>query len=82
MPGRLDALYLQATTACLLTIVVTQVVNVFLCRHARKSLFAFDPASNRLLLGGIVVEIALLVFIVYVPLDHWLFGARPSLGSG
>ncbi len=77
MPGRLDALYLQATTACLLTIVVTQVVNVFLCRHASKSLLAFGLVSNRLLLVGIAVEIALLVFIVYVPLGHWLFGTAP-----
>ncbi len=77
MPGRLDTLYLQATTACLLTIVVTQVVNVFLCRHARKSLFSFGLTSNRLLLAGIATEIALLVFIVYVPLGHWLFGTAP-----
>ena len=28
-----DPLYLQATTACLAAIVMTQVVNVFLCRH-------------------------------------------------
>jgi sodium/potassium-transporting ATPase subunit alpha len=34
---RFDPVYLQATSACLATIVVMQVINVFLCRHPRRS---------------------------------------------
>jgi calcium-translocating P-type ATPase len=70
-------LYLQATTACLGAIVVAQVVNVFLCRDHRRSAFAFGLASNRLLLWGIAVEIALLLAIVYTPLGETLFGTGP-----
>ena len=35
-----DPLYLQATTACLSAIIVMQIVNVFLCRSASRSVFS------------------------------------------
>lgn len=56
-----DFLYLQATTACLCAIVVTQVVNVFLCRSDRESVFSFGPLSNPLILAGIAAELALIL---------------------
>lgn len=34
---RADPLYLQATSACLATVVVMQMMNVMLCRHPFKS---------------------------------------------
>jgi magnesium-transporting ATPase (P-type) len=74
MLGRADPLYLQATTACLAAIVVTQVVNVFLCRHPRESAFAFGPAGNRLILWGIAVELALILLIAYTPFGNTIFG--------
>jgi calcium-translocating P-type ATPase len=67
-------LYREATTACLAGIVVAQVVNVFLCRHPRRSLFAVGLGGNRLLWAGVVVELALLGWIVYTPSGNWLFG--------
>jgi magnesium-transporting ATPase (P-type) len=72
-----DPLYLQATTACLAAIVVTQMVNVFLCRDDRRSAFAFGLASNPLILWGLAVEAALLLAIVYTPLGQALFGTAP-----
>ena len=35
-----DPVYLQATTACLSAIIVMQIVNVFLCRSATRSVFS------------------------------------------
>jgi sodium/potassium-transporting ATPase subunit alpha len=70
-------LYLEATTACLAAIVLCQVVNVFLCRHDRRSAFAFGLASNPLLLWGVAAEVALLLAIVYTPLGQALFGTAP-----
>ena len=70
-------LYLQATTACLAAIVMTQVMNVFLCRHPRRSLFSYGLLSNPLILLGIVAELGLLLFIVYTPAGNWLFGTAP-----
>ena len=69
--------YLEATTACLVAIVVAQVVNVFLCRHPRKSSLAFGILSNPLILFGIGVEMALILAIVYTRPGNWLFGTAP-----
>jgi len=75
--ARNDPLYLQATTACLGAIIVTQVVNVFLCRHGTRSAFAIPLAGNRLLLIGVAIEIALILAIVYTPWGNALVGTAP-----
>ena len=77
LPGHLDPLYLQATTACLSTIVVMQVANVFLCRHPRKSSLSFGLSGNRYLLYGVAAELALIALIVYTNVGNWLFGTAP-----
>ena len=69
--------YLEATTACLVAIVLTQVINVFLCRHPLKSAFSFSLLGNPLILAGIAAELGLLLFIVYTPAGNWLFGTAP-----
>jgi calcium-translocating P-type ATPase len=75
--GRFDPLYLQATTACLAAIVVTQVANVYLCRGARTSALAGRPFSNPLILVGVAVELALILAIVYTPPGNLIFGTAP-----
>ena len=77
LPGKTDPLYLQATTACLVAIVATQVANVFLCRHPRKSSLSFGIFSNPLILPGIAAELGMILFIVYTPAGNWLFGTAP-----
>jgi sodium/potassium-transporting ATPase subunit alpha len=72
-----STLYLQATTATLATIVVTQVVNVFLCRSPARSIFAANPFTNRLILAGIALEIAIILAIAYTPWGQQLFGTAP-----
>jgi magnesium-transporting ATPase (P-type) len=79
--GKTDPLYLQATTACLATIVVMQVMNLFLCRHPRKSVLRTRFARNRLLWMGIAAEIATILAIVYTPLGNWLFGTAPLVAG-
>jgi len=75
--ARSEPLYLQATTACLAAIVATQVVNVFLCRHPRASVFEFGLRGNPLLLWGIAIEIALILAIAYAPWGNLVFGTAP-----
>jgi sodium/potassium-transporting ATPase subunit alpha len=75
-------LYLQATTACLGAIVVTQMANVFACRSFTESVFSLGIFSNRLILFGIASEIALTLFIVYHPWGQKIFGTaalRPAV---
>ena len=70
-------LYLTATAACFAAIVAMQVVNVFLCRHARRSAFDFGVLSNPLILWGIAFELGLAALIIYTPLGNQMFGTAP-----
>jgi len=72
-----DILYMQATTACLTAIIVTQIANVFACRSSRDSVFTRSFFSNRLIFVGIALEILLQVFIVYHPLGNRIFSTAP-----
>jgi magnesium-transporting ATPase (P-type) len=72
-----DPLYLQATTATLAAIIAMQMVNVFLCRDPRRSVFAQYLFGNRLIFLGLAVEAALILGIVYTPPGNRLFGAAP-----
>ena len=71
---RTDPLYLQATSACLATIVVMQMMNVILCRHPFKSSFALGLFGNRYILMGLAAELGVILFIIYTPAGNWLFG--------
>lgn len=72
-----DPLYLQATTACLTAIIITQIANVFACRSFRESLFRLGIFSNPLIFAGIITEVILLVFIAYHPLGNRIFSTHP-----
>jgi sodium/potassium-transporting ATPase subunit alpha len=72
-----NLLYVQATTACLTAIIVTQIANVFACRSLRESVFSLGFFSNRLIFAGIAVELLLQLFIVYHPLGNRIFSTAP-----
>jgi calcium-translocating P-type ATPase len=72
-----DPLYLEATTACLSAIIVMQVVNLFLCRSERESAFSVRLLTNRLIVWGIGVEVALILWIDYARWGNRLFGTAP-----
>lgn len=69
--------YLQATTACLSAIVVMQIVNVYLCRSDRESVFSSSLWSNRLILVGIGAEVLLILAIDYTHWGNKWFGTAP-----
>jgi magnesium-transporting ATPase (P-type) len=72
-----DPLYTRATTACFSAIVVLQIVNVFLCRSATRSIFSTGILGNPLIWGGVIVEIALVILIGYTSLGNLIFGTAP-----
>ncbi|WP_207922979.1 cation-translocating P-type ATPase [Plasticicumulans lactativorans] len=72
-----DPLYRQATTACLAAIVVTQMANLFLCRHPREPAHRFGLGGNRLLPLGLATELLAILAIVYTDLGNRLFGTAP-----
>jgi sodium/potassium-transporting ATPase subunit alpha len=71
-----DALYRQATTACLTAIIVLQIVNVLLCRSSVRSVFSMPLLDNRLILAGIALELVLLLIALYMPLAHAVLGTE------
>ncbi|TCV90390.1 cation-translocating P-type ATPase [Sulfurirhabdus autotrophica] len=77
MLNKTSSLYIQATTACLAAIVMTQVINLFLCRHPRESSLRFTLKRNPLLILGLIVELTIIFAIVYTPLGNMLFGTQP-----
>lgn len=70
-------LYLQATTACFSAIIITQIVNVFLCKIPKRSLFSAPLFDNPIILWGIALEIILLGLIDYTRWGNTLFGTHP-----
>ncbi|MFZ3138227.1 MAG: cation-transporting P-type ATPase [Thermodesulfovibrionales bacterium] len=72
-----DMLYLQATTACLTAIIITQIGNVFACRSSKDSIFSIGFFSNKLIFAAIMAELLLQLFIVYHPFGNRIFGTAP-----
>jgi len=75
-----DPVYLRATTACLSTIIVMQIANVFLCRSASRSVFTTGLRGNALITIGVISEIAILLLINYTPWGNALLGTA-ALGA-
>ena len=69
-----DPVYLQATTACLSTIILMQIVNVFLCRSPTRSVLSTGLFGNALIVFGVLTEIAVLLLINYAPWANVLLG--------
>jgi sodium/potassium-transporting ATPase subunit alpha len=72
-----NVLYMQATTACLTAIIITQTANVFACRSFRESVFSSRFFSNRVIFIGIGFELLLQLFIVYHPWGNRIFSTSP-----
>ena len=54
-----------------------QIVNVFLCRSAVRSILAVGFSGNSLILWGVALELALLLIINYLPIANMLIGTAP-----
>lgn len=72
-----DPLYLQATTACFSAIIISQIINVFLCKMPGRSLFSGSLYDNTIITWGVILEIILLVVINYTPWGTYIFGTAP-----
>ena len=72
-------LYMQATTACLTAIVVTQIANVLACRSFDESVFRLGLISNPLIFVGIAMELLFQLLIVYHPIGNRIFSTAPLM---
>jgi Ca2+-transporting ATPase len=73
----LAAIYRQATTVTLATIVACQIGNLFACRSEWGSIFRLSWLDNRLLWLGIWVEGVVLMALIYVPFLSSVFATSP-----
>lgn len=71
------ALYYQAMTVTLASIVACQVGNVFACRSERVSIFRLGFFTNRLIWLGILVEWLLILSIIFIPPLQKVFATAP-----
>ena len=69
--------YATATTMSLAGIVACQIGNAFACRNSRQASWRLGFSGNRLLLIGIIVEVALLLLLIYAPPLQSVFGLAP-----
>jgi magnesium-transporting ATPase (P-type) len=77
-PGtKLHHAYLQATTITFAGITACQVGTAFATRTDRAALHTIGVFSNRLLLWGIVLEIAFAASIIYFPPLQSVFRTAP-----
>jgi calcium-translocating P-type ATPase len=73
--------YLTATTMTFAGIVACQIGTAMAARTDRVSLLSIGLFGNRLLLAGILFEVALAALVIYLPIAQDLLGTRP-LGPG
>jgi Ca2+-transporting ATPase len=66
--------YIKGVTMTFAGIVVAQVGNLFACRTSKVSLFRTKLSTNKWIIVGIVTQLAVLSFLIYVPLMQSFFG--------
>ena len=69
--------YMMATTMTFAGVVATQVGAVMGCRTETSSIFRLGFFTNRLVLWGIAVELALLGILIYTPFLQPIFNTAP-----
>ena len=73
---------LAASGAAFSAVVFGQVANTFACRSTTRYAWQVPLGQNRLLVGAIVVELALLGSFLYIPpLAHLLGHSGPNLAG-
>jgi P-type Ca2+ transporter type 2C len=70
-------LMMEASTMSFLAIVATQVGTVVACRTNRESVFKIGFLSNPWIIWGLVFEIGITAFLIYIPPVAKFFGMFP-----
>jgi potassium/sodium efflux P-type ATPase len=69
-----NAVYIKGITMTFAGIVVAQVGNVLACRTSKVSVFKTSLSTNKWIILGIMGQLSILSFLVYVPLMQQFFG--------
>lgn len=71
-----DPLYQKAITAFFASIIICQIVDVWICRTRRQSIFKAG-FRNKVILLGITLEIIILSTISFLPVANTFFNTQP-----
>lgn len=66
----------QATSAWYVTLIMSQVVHIWMVKSSTVSVFRLSPLNNAVTIYGVVVEILIMLVLVYVPSVQEFMGAR------
>ena len=69
-----NPIYLKGVTMMFGGIVVAQAGNVLACRTSKQSIFKTSLKTNKWIILGILAQLSILAFLVYVPLMQKFFG--------
>ena len=69
-----NPIYLKGVTMMFAGIVVAQAGNVLACRTSKQSIFKTSILNNKWIIVGIVAQLSILAFLIYVPLMQQFFG--------
>jgi len=69
-----DPVYIKGVTMTFAGIVVAQVGNVLACRTTKVSVFKTSLSTNKWIIFGMVAQVSILAFLIYVPLMQQFFG--------
>ncbi len=69
-----SGVYTKGVTMTFAGIVVAQAGNVLACRTSKQSIFRTSLKTNKWIIAGIISQISILAFLVYVPLMQKFFG--------
>ena len=67
----------EARTVAVNVFMSVQVFYLFACRSLRRSLFAYNPFGNRMIVLGVAVVIGLQLLFTYAPFMNVAFGTAP-----
>ena len=73
-PFYTTGVYTKGVTMTFAGIVVAQAGNVLACRTSKQSIFKTSLKTNKWIIVGIVAQLSILAFLVYVPLMQQFFG--------
>ena len=66
--------YIKGVTMTFAGIVVAQVGNVLACRTSKVSIFKTNLSANKWIIFGIMAQLSILAFLIYVPFVQPFFG--------
>lgn len=72
---RLDLRTCRTITLC--TLIMSQLIHVFECRSEKHSLFEIKPFTNMFLVGAVLVSVAMLLCVLYIPFLQGVFHTVP-----